>query len=245
MLGDVLGSSGRFSMERPAEAAAEYQKARAIAEHLVQADPDNQIAKLDLARTFSREALAVSDTEPERALTLFERFQRILAQSSADGASMNEARLTYLTGTIVPLARSGNFERARTHVSQARNLVAVMENAGLKPQANSVLRAEAILLYESGQTKSALSRAQEHLALLPRNTNAVLSANYEKTKLLERIRTWSARLDSEACVSATEQLVRTWTELEFTYPTSAFVHEHATSARAFNAASCASAQSRR
>jgi tetratricopeptide (TPR) repeat protein len=230
-LGDVFGNTGRLSLERPADAAAEYRKARVIAEGLVKADPQNEIAKLDLARTFSREAFAVAEAEPARALELLDRFDSIVTQSKSNGPSKSEARLTYLTHAIVPLVRTGDLERARANLAQARTLAAEMEKAGLKPHPTVVIRVEAILLYALGQKTEALMRAQEHLAMLPRNTNPVLSANYEKIKLLERMRTWAAGSDPEVCASAGEQLATIWADLQAAYPASSIVKEHAARAR--------------
>ena len=67
-LGDVFGSPGRFNLGRPKDAAEHYQKARKIAEKLVAADPGNEMAKLDLARAFSREGMTLVGADPAKGV---------------------------------------------------------------------------------------------------------------------------------------------------------------------------------
>ena len=222
-LGDVFGSPGRFNLGRPKDAAEHYQKARKIAEKLVTADPGNDMAKLDLARTFSREGMAFAASQPAKSLALLDHSDSLVLQTSTQNHFGLETRLQYLTNSVAPLVESGYLERARLHVSEARALLHKMEEAGIKTDRNCVLRAEAIVLHASGHTREALAEAQKHLALLPEQTNPVLSANFETVEVLERIRNYAAGLDSRACDSATERLLRLWDDLRTIYPQSGFV----------------------
>jgi tetratricopeptide (TPR) repeat protein len=222
-LGDVFGSPQRFSLGRPIEAVEHYQKARAIAERLVSADPGNEVAKLDLARAFSREGAAIAASQPARALELYDRSHSLVLQTSPQHHSGLQCRLDYLTSSVGPLVDLGDLERARVQISEARRLLRELHQARVKIDERGVLRAEAVRLYASGNTREALSEAQKHLTLLPEKTNSVLSENFEAVELLERIRTYAGPLDDGACTSATERLVRIWQDLRRTYPRSAFV----------------------
>jgi tetratricopeptide (TPR) repeat protein len=238
-LGDVFGSPARFNMERPKDAAEHYQKARKVAEKLVSADPGNEMAKLDLARTFSREGLALAASQPANSLALLDHSHSLVMQTSSHNHFGLETRLQYLTTVVEPLVQSGDLERARLHVSEARALLQQMQQAGIKADDRSVLKAEAIRLYASGHPREALAEAQKHLELLPEKTNAVLSANFETVELLQRIRTYAAGIDSEACASATDRLVRTWEDLRATHPRSEFVLGQVERAHALKGRACA------
>lgn len=231
-LGDVFGSPQRFSLNRPLDAARHYQKARAIAEKLVQADAGNEMAKLDLARTYSREAMVLAARQPAQAIALLQRFHDIVLQNTSRNPSTLDSRLTYLASIVMPLVASGEFERARLHMSEARRLYAEMREAGIKVNETLLLRSDAIRLHAMGQGREALAEAQKHLALLPKKTNPVLSANFESVDLLERMRTYAAGVDQDACASASERLARIWDDLKAIYPQSRFVLEQAARAGA-------------
>jgi eukaryotic-like serine/threonine-protein kinase len=237
-LGDTFGSPMRFNLGRPKDAAEHYQKARKIAERLVAADPANDMAKLDLARTFSREGLALAASQPAKSLALLDYSNTLVLQTSTQNNFGLETRLQYLTSSVTPLVQLGRFERARSHVSEARALLHEMETAGITADKKSVLRAEAIVFHASGQAREALAAAQKQLELLPEQTNAVLSANYEAIEVLERIRSYAVGLDSSACDSATARLVRTWEDLRAIYPQSGFVLTQVDRVRAFKGHAC-------
>jgi hypothetical protein len=100
------------------------------------------------------------------------------------------------------------------------------------------MKAEAIRLYASGHAREALAEAQKQLALLPEATNPVPSANFETVELLERIRTYSTGLDTRACASATERLVRIWDDLKSVYPQSEFVRGQVERVHALSGKGC-------
>ena len=240
-LGDVFGSPMRFNLGRPREAAEQYQKARKIAEKLVTADPANEMAKLDLARTFSREGTALAASQPVNSLALLDRSHSLVLQTSEQNHFGLETRLLYMTSSVVPLVKLGNLERARSQVSEARALLHKMEVAGIKVDEKPVLRSEAMVFHASGQAREALAAAQKQLALLPVQTEAVLSANFEAIEVLERIRSYAAGLDSKACDSATGRLVRIWEELRAINPQSGFVLTHVDRVRSLKGRACVSA----
>ncbi|MGH9630550.1 MAG: hypothetical protein ACRD7E_19740, partial [Bryobacteraceae bacterium] len=239
-LGDVFAGPGRFNLGRPAEAAEHYRRARAIAERLVNADPANEVVKLDLARAFTREATALAESQPARALELFEHGHSLLSQTSSENHSALRSRLDHLTGSIEPLLRLGDFDRARVQVNQARRLLLQMKKEGAKANETSLLRAEAIRLHAIGRKREALAAAQKHLALLPAGTRPFLGDNFLTVELLERIRTYAEGLDDTACASATERLVRIWTDLRTTQPKSTFVRGQSEHAQALKRKGCAS-----
>lgn len=243
-LGDVFGGPMRFNLGRTADAAEHYKKARVIAERLVAADSRNEVVKLDLARALSREAAVLAELRPAQALSLFERSQSLLLQTSSHNHSGLRSRLDYLTDSAVLLAHLGDFERARVQVSQARRMLDQMHQAGVKAEETGVLRAEAIRLYANGRAREALVEAHRHLALMPAGTSAFLGENYRKVELLERIRTYAAGVDDSACISATERLVRIWEDLQSTYPRSAFVRSQLERAHSIRKKGCASAAQR-
>ena len=145
--GDVLGGPARFNLGRSAEAAEHYKKARAIAERLVSADPANEVVKLDLARAFTREATTLTESQPARALALFERGNSLLSQTSSENHSALRSRLDCLTGSIEALVHLGDLGQARVQINEARRLLEQVKKAGATADETLVLRAEAIRLY--------------------------------------------------------------------------------------------------
>ncbi|HYO82238.1 MAG TPA: serine/threonine-protein kinase [Bryobacteraceae bacterium] len=222
-LGDVFGNPHRFSLMRPAEAVAEYRKARSIAEMLVKADPGNQMAKLDVARTFSREAAAIASTQPEQALVVFEKFRAAILETASRGPSVQEGHLIYLTSSVPALLQTGDYDEADARLTQARQIIAEMRKGGASVSEAPLLNAHALLLSARGRNREALHVLQQHLALLPQTTNPMLSANFETIELLERARAWSAASDPALNSAATARLARIWADLKSAYPGSRFV----------------------
>jgi tetratricopeptide (TPR) repeat protein len=237
-LGDTLGSPMRFNMNRPDEAAAQYRKARTIAEKLVSADPGNEAAVVDLARTYSREGVALAAFDPDRALALLEKSQSLAVQTSAQNHSGLDSRLHFLISSVEPLVRLGDFERARVQMAEARRLAAEMKQAGVKVDEASLLRAEAIRLHASGQAAEALAEARKQLALHPDTTSRLLSQNYQTVELLERMRTYAAAADSASCTPVDERLTRVWQDLRGVYPQSMFVAEQLERVHSFKRHGC-------
>jgi len=222
-LGDVFGSPLRFNLGRSDDAVEHYAKARSIAENLVNADPGNEAAKLDLARAFSRQGVALAASHPAQSLALLERSHSLALETSHRNHSGLESRFAYLTSSVEPLVRLGYLERARWHVAEARGLLKKLRETGVRVNENSLLKANATQLYASGHAKEALAEAQKHLALVPEKTSSVLSENFERVELLERIRMYAAGIDATAYDSATAQLARIWESLRIAHPQSEFV----------------------
>lgn len=237
-LGDVFGSPARFSLERPNDAVAHYERARRIAETLLQADPGNDVAKLDLARTYSRHAAAVAATQPAAALALLERAHAVLLTASQQNLSALEERFSYLTSSVPPLVKLGQLERARFHIVEARRLSEEMKAKGARPPEAAILIAEALRLHANGQQREALAEARKHLALLPEKTNPVLSENFEAVALLERMRVYAAGLDPAVCATATARLERIWSDLAAIDPKSDFVRNQRKRAAALRDKAC-------
>jgi tetratricopeptide (TPR) repeat protein len=238
-LGDVFAGPARFNLGKTAEAAEHYRKARFIAERLVTADPANEVVKLDLARAFTREATALTHLQPAQAVDLFERGYSLLSQTSPENHSALRSRMDYLTGSVEPLLRLGEFDRARIQIVQARRLLNDMKKAGVELDETSLLRAEAVRFHQIGRTREALAQAQKHLALQPSTSRAFLGENYVTVDVLERIRIYAAGLDQTACISATDRLVRIWEALRTSHPASAFVHGRLEQAHALKRNGCA------
>jgi len=239
-LGDVLGAPLRFSLGRTSEAVEHYRKASLIAEKLLRADPGNDVAKLDLARAFSREAVALANSLPSRSLELLQRSHSLALETSPGNISGLVSRFDYLTSLVEPLVQLGELEKARAHSVEARAALQQIKQNGLEANERSLLKAEAIQLYASGQAREALKEAQRHLALLPTRISPVLSENFEVVQVLERIRTYAAGLDEAACASATERLARIWGDLRATHPRSTFVLGQAERVRLLDRKGCAS-----
>lgn len=237
-LGDVLGSPMRFNLGRPKEAVEHYQKAHKIAEKLMSADPENDVAKLDLARAFSREGNVLATLQPARALSLLEDSYLLVLRTSSRNHAGLESRFDYLTSSIAALMQRGDAERAQSQISEARGLLKELQRKGLKVNERSLLKAEAIRLFGTGRPREALAEAQRHLSLLPEKTNAVLGDNFEPVDVLERIRSYSAGLDVDACRSATERLARIWQDLRSLYPQSSFVTAQVERAQSLKAKGC-------
>ncbi len=239
-LGDVFAGPGRFHLGKPTEAAAHYRKAQAIAQRLVIADPANEVVRLDLARAFTREASALVESQPARALELFEHGHSLLSQTSSANHPALRSRLDHLTGSIEPLLRLQEYDQARVHINQARRLLEDMTKEGAKADETSLLRAEAIRLYAIGRKREALAEAQKHLALRPSGTSPFLGENFATVELLERLRIYAEGIDEPACVSATERLARIWEDLRTTHPKSTFVLGQSERAQALKRRGCTS-----
>lgn len=238
-LGDVYAGPMRFNIGRPVEAAKQYGNARAVAERLVIADPANDVVKLDLARAFSRESSALAALHPAQALVLLERSYSLLLQTSLHNHSGLRSRLDYLTDSVIPLVHMGDLETARVHVSQARQLLREMKQAGVKANETGIMRAEAIRLYAIGNRGAALAEAHRQLALMPANTRPFLGENFESVELLERIRTYAAGTDEGACAAATDRLLRIWGDLRSMHPQATFVRVQFERAQALQKSGCA------
>ncbi len=237
-LGDAFGSPVRFSMGRTADAVRQYQNAQTVAEKLMKADPANEMAKLDFARALSREGAAVAASQPAAALALLERAYDVAAHTSPNDYSGLESRFTCLTSSVPPLVQLGRFERARGYVSEARRLVKQMRMQRSAVDDKNLLEAETILLYATGHRWEALREVEKHLSLLPNDTRPVLNENFARIELLERLRAYSANLDTQTCAAASLQLVRIWTDLRAKYPGSMFIRRQAERARASQRNAC-------
>jgi eukaryotic-like serine/threonine-protein kinase len=237
-LGDVFGSTSRFSLGRTADAAAEYRIARAIAETLAKEDPANDMAKADLARAYAREGMALSTTDPAAALDLLDRSRDVANGTSLGNYSGLDARFLYLTASVPPLAQLGRLETARARLSEARSLSRELGRAGVAVDRKTVLRAEAVLAHASGLNDEALRIATEHLALLPAGPDPLLSENYAKIELLERVRVYASGAHRRTCLRASEELARLWSELRTMYPGSEYVSAHADRAAARHEGGC-------
>ncbi len=237
-LGDVFGSPVRFSLGRPSEAAAQYRMAQRVAARLVQADPANDMARLDLSRAFNREGIVLAASQPARALASLEHSERLARETSSRNHSGLDLRFGYLTSSVDPLVRLGRLEQARTHLSEARLLTTEMRRQGVAVDEKGFLRAEAIYLYAAGHAPEALAKAREQLGMLPKETRAILSENHPAVEVLERIRVYATGVDPGACVSASERLLRIWLDLRTAYPHSAFVRGQAERAQTLSKKGC-------
>jgi len=115
------------------------------------------------------------------------------------------------------------WDKARHNLQEANRLAGQMRAAGLEADQKSVLRAEATLLHASNRVHEALDTARKHLALLPTATGASLTENFDLVDVLRRIRIYSKSIDPEVCKSASEKLIRIWSDLKSVYPQSAFI----------------------
>lgn len=230
-LGDVFGSPFRFNLGRVGEAVEHYRKAGLIAEKLLKADPGNDVAKLDYARSLSREGVALAAIRPASSRALLERAYALGLKTSPENYSGAVFRFDCLTSLVGPLARLGEFERAGAYAEAAADELKRLRQYGVRVNDRSLLRAQEIRLRANGRRREALAAAQRHLALLPRETNPTLGASFERVEVLERIRDYSAGADQAACAAATEALAGIWSELRAAHPRSTFVAGQADRAR--------------
>jgi tetratricopeptide (TPR) repeat protein len=237
-LGDVFGSPSRFNLGRTDEALLHYQKARVIAQGLVRADGSNEVARLDVARAFTREAAALTASDPVRALELLDYAKAAIGRDEPMSPSRREAQLIYLTTSVEPLLRSGGSEKAALRLSEARRVASVMRHAGMDVEERLLLKVEAIWLSATGRRREALDQAQKQLAMIPGRTDPILSANFESVELLGRIRTYAAGIDDAACTSAADRLVRIWNDLRADYPHSSLVNAQHKRAQAMRTGGC-------
>jgi tetratricopeptide (TPR) repeat protein len=238
-LGDVFGSPGRFSLGRISEAVAHYSKARTLADGLIRADGNNEVARLDAARAITRIAVAIAADQPAHALELLDQSRAVLGSLGEPVSPPKlDAQFTYLASSVEPLVRLGEFEKARLRLLEARRIASSMRQAGAEVEDRSLLKAEAILLYAQGRRSEALDRARMQLALLPSGTDPVLSANFETVDVLGRMRNYAAGIDAGACASATGRLVGIWDDLLAIYPHSRMVKTQRERALALQQSGC-------
>lgn len=237
-LGDILGLPLRFNLRRTAEAAAHYQAARRIAEKLVNADPANEMARIDLARVLGREGAALATTQPQQALDLLERCRSVLLQNSSRNHSNLDIRLAWTTSSVLPLIRLGRLDQARQQIEAARQVLAEMRAAGIRIEEKPISKIEAALLHASGKPLQALELARRQLAIVPQKISNVLSENYELVEVLERIQTYAASVEPATCTATGDRLTGIWQSLQSTYPQSSFIRAETDRARASNKAVC-------
>jgi serine/threonine protein kinase len=241
-LADVFGSAARFHLDRFTEANAHYRRAAEIAEELLAADPNNEMAKLDLARACGKHGASLATTDAAAGLALIER--SLSLTQGAKSHSMLDLRFVYLTGSTAPLTQLGRFSEARTSAAEARLLLAKLREAGLDASEAHVLKAEARLAHAIGEPRRALMLARRQLATIPEQTHPMLNENFETVDLLERMRLYAAGEDIGACTYASARLARIWTDLRPLYPASAFVRARAERAERQSAAGCAASAPR-
>ncbi len=217
-LGDIYAGPGRFNLGMTTEASEQYRKAALIAQRLVESDSANEVVKLDLARAFTREGLAVADSQPQHSLALFDRARSLLEQTSIQNHSALRDRLDNLTGSVGALLNVRDYDRARLQIAQARQLLTQMNKDGAKADQTLVLRAEAMRLHAIGQNREALAVAQQHLALLPSGIRPFLGDNFATVEVLKRIRTYSDAIDLPAHRAATDQLSQIASAIHRKYP---------------------------
>lgn len=237
-LGDVLGSPVRFSLERPAEAATEYEKAERIAERLLRGDRANDMARMDLSRALSRGGAALASSQPVRALELLERSFRVAMEMSSENHSGLDARFGYLTDSVEPLVHLGRVEEARMHLSEARALSREIRARGATVDEAKLVKARAVWLFAAGDRREALAQAQKHVALLPKEVRPVLSENHALVDGLERLQAHAAGIDQGACVAAGVRLMEIWGDLRGRYVESDFVRQQAERAESLTKVRC-------
>jgi len=226
VLGDVYGSTARFSLGHTNDAVKHYQKARELAERLARADPDNEVATLDLARALTREAAVLTKDHPARAAELFEESHTAIAAREPLSPARLDALLTYLTSSVGVLVQLGDLDKAQLRLNEAYRIAARMRHEGVEVEDRALLRPKAILLYAAGQRREALEMAQMHLAQRPSRTDPVLAVNFDTLEVLERIRTYSAGIDQGACAAATARTVQIWNDLWLFHPSSRLIQSY-------------------
>ena len=237
-LGDLYGSRGRFSLERPAEAARIYRQAQATAQRMVNADSGNDMARLDLSRAVGREGAALAATEPARGAKLLEHAYTLATRTSSSNHAGMESRYTYRALSVEPLALMGQFDLARKCLNEARELMVRLRNERVRVDERTLVRAESILLGARGDRREAVQMVRKHLDMLPAKTAPVLSQNWPVVETLQRLRTYAAGFDRETCAEATKRLLDVWRDLEVTHASSAYVRQHAQLARRSAASGC-------
>ena len=237
-LGDLLGSSQRFNLGRREEAVQQYAIARQLAESLVRLDEANVVVRLDLARALSREAGAVSETEPGRALELLDRARSLdLPTAKRDPAAL-DSRLHFLTDSVPPLSSLRRFEEAQRFLTEARGVAEEMRRAGMAADFRAILKAEAVYRFAAGDARGALATARQQLALSDAKTSPVLSVNFIRVEVLRRIRMYETQLGESSCSSTLPELGRIWSELRVLKPRSRFVREQYEQTQAARTAAC-------
>jgi tetratricopeptide (TPR) repeat protein len=235
-LADLQGGADRYNLGRFDDALANYRKAIGLAEKMIADDPNNQMAKLDLARACGKMGSVITDSNPAEALALMDRANALIAQTSLGNKSGLSLRIAYLTNSIDPLVELGRIDQAHAHTDEARRMLERLikmspTESGL---ITTILRGESMWLYKSGKRREALNAATEELNLhLKQSVTGALSDSVEAVDALERIRQYAAGgFDRESCLAAGQKLLNIWQELSVRYPKSEFVKTRTNQARA-------------
>lgn len=235
-LGDAMGGPTRFSLGRLDEAVRQYEAARRIAEGFVAADPNNEMAKLDLARACDRQGAAVGTARPAESLDLLERGRMLVMQTSSRNYSGLGVRLRYLTESVPALLALRRLDRAEANIIEARRLFREMVKEGAHARESDVLKAEALWLQSAGRRREALTVSQRLLSQL--HEDPELTTKYETVDALERVRVLAAGLEPDACVAAARRLAQIWEGMLRVHPQSELVVMRHAQAKAFQPGAC-------
>jgi tetratricopeptide (TPR) repeat protein len=116
--GDVYAAVDRPNMHEFAKAAALYERAVHIRERAAAQDDHDRQVRFDLAASYGKLGDAVWESDPERALDLYERALGT-ARTLASKEQLEILRHSYLQAISRPLIRLGRYQEARQALTEA------------------------------------------------------------------------------------------------------------------------------
>jgi eukaryotic-like serine/threonine-protein kinase len=110
--GDVYAAVDRANLGDPVAGAALYARAAHISEGLAALDPNDRQIRFDLASRYGKLGDAIRDSEPQRALALYERAMET-ARALVSKEKLSDIRSSYLSAVCSPLLKLGRTAQAR------------------------------------------------------------------------------------------------------------------------------------
>jgi eukaryotic-like serine/threonine-protein kinase len=126
--GDVYAAVDRPNLHDPAKAAALYEGAVHIRERAAALDDHDRQVRFDLAASYGKLGDAVWESNPKRALDLYDRSLRT-ARTLASKEQLEILMDSYRQAISRPLTRLGRYAEARTALAESLELASMDPNA--------------------------------------------------------------------------------------------------------------------
>jgi tRNA A-37 threonylcarbamoyl transferase component Bud32 len=225
---DLMASDDRFNLGRVDEAERHFRTAIDLAEQMAASDPNNEAARVDLARATGKLGSAVSGSRPEEALAFMKRAYGLMAKTSLSNDAAAEIKCSYFNESVKPLLRLGRVVDAQSNLDAARALLAELQ--GRNPKRDWTgwqlgIDTTQSLVYEAGRNwQGALDTARRELSVIDlRGESAVFGEEYVRVETLERIVRFAIHMDRSIALNAQKRLVGIWTRWRRELPASTYI----------------------
>jgi tetratricopeptide (TPR) repeat protein len=235
---DLLGSTDRFNLGRPAEAEAYYRKALTLAERLAASDPNNATARTEVARSIGKLAMVMEESNAAETLRLYQRAQQVVA-SLPPGAQRDALRSAIQDSSIWPLATLGRTVEVRQLVQQEYWEAQLAKKPGDAEAIDNLRDAWESLAYcERRDTRVSIEYYRTALSYADRGAQTQ-PASISRTRIHMEVLEYMAAELGKAGGAATaevkalrQRVVDLWIGLDHLYPGSAYIERRLRQARA-------------